>query len=126
MTTITLLGGQHPVAMPSIGIAEALLIAAGAGYSDARGIWALAACVGCCSTAANGMRGVSLATCRMDVLVYGEAVYSHLRERGATATGIIEAARSLVPMLSARVAPATEEEVAAHAGFSGAGPGGST
>lgn len=124
MTMITLLGAQHPVQMPSIGVAEALLMAAGAGHSDARGIWALAACVGVCGGQGLVPRGVSLATSRMDVLVYGETVYSHLRDRGATVGAIVEAAQGLIPLLSARVTPVTEEEVTAQAGFFAAGAGG--
>lgn len=124
MTTIHLLGAQHPISMPSIGVAEALLMAAGAAYPDARGVWALAACIGACGGAAMAPRGVSLPACRMDVLVYGEAVYSHLRERGVSVPAIVEAARPLVAVLSERVAPVTEDEVVAKVGFSGAAAGG--
>lgn len=124
MPAITLLGGQHPVVVPSVGVSEALLLAVGAAYPDSRGVWALAACIGACGGAGLSPRGVSLATCRMDVLVYGEAIYSHLRERGVQASAIVAAATPLLTIISERVAPVTEEEVQAQVGFSDAAAGG--
>lgn len=76
-----------------------------------------AAAVGLC---AKGLAKTSLAACKYNMLAFGGAVYSELRQRGASAQEIADAASPCYAILRDLVVP-TEAEVKAKEDFSAAG-----
>ena len=119
--TLVLLGGQHPTRLPSFGVREDLCLRWG-DLGPAGGVPALrvyAAAVGLCSGLGAAARA-DLGRLHYDLAAYGDAVYSWLREQGATPGDIVREAGRVLPALAASVFP-REAEVAEAAGFS---PGG--
>lgn len=120
---VTLLGKQHATVQPSFGTNE-LLTAAFIGctpsQSDVRFLFAHAAIIGHC-TSVGAAAKERLVRHGFDVLAYGEAVYTYLREQGATSMDVSNAGHVLLKGMQTLRVP-LEKEVAAAADFSeGAG-----
>lgn len=117
--TVTLLGRQHAVRLPSFAEREELVLA----VVDARErpvsvqlrIWSAA--IGLATRIGTEAKA-SYAASRCDVLVFGGEVYSWLREQGATPADIRTAGQEVLTAVSNAMAP-REPEVAAAADFSG-------
>ncbi len=119
--TIHILGAQYPTRLPSFGVREELVFA-WAAYGPEGGIRAMriyAAAVGLCS-GIGALTRASLPALKYDLLEYGDAVYSWLREKGAEPKDIVEAAAPVLQAISAALFP-REAEVTEAAGFSAGG-----
>jgi hypothetical protein len=124
--TIQLGTTSWPVTMPDFAIREELVGAWGACAEDdfmrARRVYAAA--VGLCTVV--GKRGkLDYARHRHDVLSYGGAAYSFLREQGESLEDICRAGAQIVAHIAERLAPRASE-VADRSGFSEPPAGGST
>lgn len=119
--TITLLGAQHPVSLPSFGTREDLVLAWGKHGNDletnARRVYAAA--VGAC-TGIGAQAKASVSGSQYDVLAYGDRVYSYLREQGASVADIVEAGAPLLTAMAEALFPRASE-VEEAVGFSEGG-----
>jgi hypothetical protein len=118
-TFVDLLGKKHAVVLPDYAAREEVMVAYGESrnkkgvalmrvYSAALGL----------STRLGRMAGADYAACRFDVLAYGGAVYSYLREQGVTMEQLSSAAIPLVIQISEATFP-RKEEIDEAAGNSG-------
>jgi hypothetical protein len=116
--TVKFHGRQEVTILPSYGIREALVRGAGrveADVIDARLPWACAALVGAC-TSVGGKAKQTLRAHGYDVIEYGQAVYSWIRESGASEADVLEAGTELLGALAGSLI--TAEEVKNAADFS--------
>lgn len=123
--TIQIAGASWPTSMPSLATREDLVLRYGAAQDGGGGLGVLrvlAAAVGLCSGVGPAAKA-SLPRVDYRILEYGDAVYSWLRERGATPQEIAEAGGACFAALVGQMAP-REAEVDAAAGFSGPGAAG--
>lgn len=123
-SSIAIAGASWPASLPSLGVREELAVR----YSQAQetgghaALRVLAAAVGLCS-AAGGASRASLSRMDYRILDYGEAVYSWLRERGASPQEVAEAGSVCLTAIVESLAPRASE-VEAAAGFSAPGAAG--
>ena len=108
--SITLLGRSHAIALPDFAAREELMVALGetqARAGSAR-LRAYAAALGLC-TRLGRESGADYAGHRFDALAYGGAVYSYLREQGATPADVATAAVPLAAILAESTFPRQAE-----------------
>ncbi len=124
---VSILGRKHIADLPSFGQREELVHLWFA--SSESGNWSRAARV---SAAAIGLScgigaqsGTTWAKSGADLMVYGERVYSYLREQGASVEDVATAALPLLQEMTTALFP-REKEVDAAAGFSEGGAVGQT
>jgi hypothetical protein len=114
---IKLLGKVYPVKVPpQFAVREELVFA----YGDAEGnvsrkLRVASAALGLC-TPLGAEAGCDYVKARFDVLAYGGAVYSWLRQRGAAPVDILTQATPLIEWTALQVFP-REDEVKAQADF---------
>jgi hypothetical protein len=113
--TIEIAGAQHVARLPSLAVREQIASAwhEFAASGDRRLLLLAGAIVGACT----GLGGITLAKAGYDLLAYGDACYSALREQGVSTERIVAVATDLIRPLTEHLFP-RESEVSAAAGFS--------
>lgn len=108
--TITILGREYKVKLPpQFAVVEELVLAHGEAHgNDSRTLRVFGAILGI-STDLGREAKADYVKARFDVLAYGGAVYSYLREKGATPAQVYSAGISLLPTLQARAFPRAAE-----------------
>lgn len=113
-TTITLKGESLPVSLPDLVVREELAIAS----SDAQSRGGLlplrvsAAAIGLCTPVGRRAKA-DLARAKYDLLAYGGAVYSWLREQGVTHADLAEQGGVCLRLVLAGLFPREDEVVEA-------------
>lgn len=109
ITSVPFNGKQEATILPSYGIREALVRCAGKvdADDDARLPWFCAALVGACTTI-GGRSKQKLSGHGYDVIAYGEAVYSWLRESGVEEVEILSAGTAVLSSLTGTLISAKE------------------
>jgi len=116
---VKLLGAEHTFLLPPCAEREELAVA----FSDANKRGGMArlrvysAALGLC-TRVGRQSSVDYASCKCDPLVYGGRVYGWLREQGASAADVAEAAVPVLTAVMEALAP-REAAIEAQEDFSG-------
>jgi hypothetical protein len=124
METIAILGKQHVAAAPSFGLREQVsseLVMAQKAADGMRCLRLYAAAIGL-SCGVGKLAGASMGRADWDVVAYGDAVYSYLREQGVGHTEITKAGVEVVGWFIDALFP-REDEVSKRVGFSEGGEG---
>jgi hypothetical protein len=116
--TVEILGKQHIAALPSFGVREELCVLWGQHGQEGghRALRVYAAAVGL-SCGIGAAARADLRKTGWDLLGYGDAVYSYLREQGATSQDVVRAGVALLGEMAQDLFP-REKEVDDAAGFS--------
>lgn len=114
--TIKILGADHAVTLPDFATREDLAIAMGGSTGVGR-LRVCAAFVGLC-TPVGRQSGADFAALDYAVVPYGRAVYSYLREQGATVGEVMAAGAVITPIVVEAIAP-RKVEVKAKEDFTG-------
>lgn len=121
---INILGKEYAVKVPpQFAVREELVFAYGDAVGNvSRQLRVASAVLGLC-TPLGAEAGCDYAKARFDVLAYGGAVYSWLRQRGAAPVDILAQATPIVEWIALQVFP-REDEVKAQADFTSPAGGG--
>jgi len=116
---VEILGKNRPVAPPSFGVRESLCHAAGGAWevheTNPMNLYRVSAAVLCACCPGFGPDGLTWPGAGYDVLVYGEASYSWLRQSGLERGDMLSIAQDLISGMSRAMFPRpaeVEEEVA--------------
>jgi len=120
--TVEILGGARVVVAPSMAVREDLVMQAG--QASGMGLFRVAAAV-LCGCTAFGPPGLTWQSVSYDVLRYGDAAYTWLRQRGLSRSDMWSTALPLIESMGAVLFP-REAEVDEVAGFSAADEDGQT
>ena len=120
--TIVVEGKERVLAVPTYGIREALVKAAGempekGSHADMTGRRIAAAALGACVPSYRP-QGLTWALVDFNVLSFGDAVYDHLRSRGMGVVEIVSVGVDLLKGMSGGLHPIAQKEVDQTAGFS--------
>lgn len=123
--TVEILGKQHVATLPSFGVREELCVLwAQAGQDGGhKALRVYAAAVGL-SCGVGSLARADIRKSGWDLLAYGDAVYSYLREQGASSSDVVQAGVLLLTEMAGDIFPRAQE-VDDAAGFSEGGEDGS-
>ena len=125
-STVELLGAAHVTKLPGFGEREALIHAMATVTQSAQEMpirFCCAAAVGMSVQGLSGRAGTSFAKAGYDVIGFGLAMYSWMREQGAETADIVKAGWNLIEPIGRALMP-REEEVSDAVGFSEAAEAG--